>query len=66
MEEQQIQEFIHRAALDNIMRQELVCDPAGVLAREGFSPRVAGIILRLIPHLTFDRPLDSAERWWHV
>jgi hypothetical protein len=66
MEEQQIQEFVHRAMLDKAMRQELICNPAGVVAREGFPPRVTGIVLRLIPHLTFDRPLDSAERWWHV
>jgi hypothetical protein len=66
MEEQQIQEFVHQAMLDEAMRQELICNPAGVVARESFSPRVTGIVLRLIPHLTFDRPLDSAERWWHV
>lgn len=66
MEEQQIQEFVHRAALDKAIRQELVCDPARVLAREALSPRVTGIILRLIPHLAFDCPLDSAEKWWHV
>jgi len=66
MEEQQIQEFVHRAMLDKVLRQELICNPAGVVARAGFSPRVTGIILRLIPYLTFDRPLASAERWWHV
>jgi len=66
MEELQIQEFVHRVALDQGMQQALVRDPVGVLAREGFSPRVAKILLRLVPHLTFDRPLDSAEKWWHV
>lgn len=66
MEEQQIQEFVHRALLDQARRQELAHDPAGVVAREGFSPRVARVILRLVPHLALDAPLDSAGRWWHV
>jgi hypothetical protein len=66
MEEQQIQEFVHRAMLDQAIWQELVCDPAGVVAREGLSPRVARVLTRLVSHLAVDRPLDTAGRWWHV
>ena len=66
MEEQQLQEFVHRVALDKEIQRELVRDPVGVLARESLTPRVAGIVLRLVPHLTFDCPLASAEKWWHV
>lgn len=66
MEEQQIQEFVHRALANETLRVELASNPAGVLAREGFSLRVERIIARLTPYLAFDRPLDSDEKWWHA
>ena len=66
MEEQEIQEFVHRVVMDETVRRELACDPAGVVRRSGFSPRVARIIFRLVPYLAFDRPLDSPEKWWHA
>lgn len=66
MEEEQIEEFVHRVAADPVRRQELMRDPQGVIAREGFAPHVARVILRLVPHLAFDAPLGAADRWWHV
>lgn len=66
MEEQQIQDFVHQAMLDQALRQELVRDPQALLARAGFSPRVARVLLQMVPHLAFEAPLDSAGRWWHV
>lgn len=66
MEEQQIQEFVQRAMQNEALRVELGSDPLGVIAREGFSARVAEIILRLTPHLAFERPLNTVEKWWHA
>ncbi len=66
MEEQEIQEFVHRVVMDETARRELASDPTGVVTRSGFSPRVAQIIFRLVPYLAFDRPLDPAEKWWHA
>lgn len=66
MEEQQIQDFVHRIALDGMMRQQLASDPAGVLRLQEFSPRVFQILSRLVPHLAFDQPLSTTEKWWHV
>jgi hypothetical protein len=66
MEEQQIQAFVHRVSVDNAMRCALAADPTGVVMHEGFSPRVAQILFRLVPHLAFDQPLVSQEKWWHA
>jgi hypothetical protein len=66
MEEQQIQAFVHKISVDNAMRGALAADPVGMVMREGFSPRVAQIIFRLVPHLAFDQPLVSQEKWWHA
>jgi hypothetical protein len=66
MEEQQIQEFIHKALADEAVRAELASDAAGVIRREGFSPRVERILSRLMPYLAFDGPLESDEKWWHA
>lgn len=66
MEEQQIQEFVQRATRSEALRAELGRDPQGVVAREGFSSRVAEIILCLVPHLAFERPLNAVGKWWHV
>lgn len=66
MEEQQIQEFVQRATRSEALRAELGRDPLGVVTREGFSSRVAEIILCLAPHLAFERPLNATGKWWHV
>lgn len=66
MEEQQIQEFVHRVASDENVRRELIRNPASVIKRQGFSPRVARIIARLVPQLTFEQPMQSNEKWWHA
>lgn len=66
MEEQQIQEFVHRAVMDQAIRNEIALDPTGVIGRADLSPRVVDILIRLAPYLAFDRPLDSDEKWWHA
>lgn len=66
MEEQQIQEFIHRVSVDQTIRYKLINDPSGVIACQGFSPRVALIISRLLPHLASGQAMQSAEQWWHA
>lgn len=66
MEEQQIQDFVHQVAVDDEVRQHLAGDPAGVIMLQEFSPRVAQIISRLVPHLAFEQPVDSNEKWWHA
>ena len=51
MEEQIIQEFVHRVSTDENLRKELATGSDGVLMREGFSPRVARVLSRMVPHL---------------
>lgn len=64
MEEQQIQDFVHRISIDEKFRKELASDPEGVIMREGSSPRVAQIVKRLVTQLPFDKLLDPPKRWW--
>ena len=64
MEEQQIQNFVHRVSNDEILRKELASDPNTVIMREGFSPRVARIISRLVPHLAMSQELEPSLYWW--
>ena len=64
MEEQQIQDFVHRVSNDEVLRTELTTDPESVLGRENFSPRVAQIVRRLVPHLTLYTSFDSPNFWW--
>jgi hypothetical protein len=66
MEEQIIQEFVHRASTDEHLRKELASDPDGVIMREGFSPRVARVISRLVPHLLAGQSVGSENKptWW--
>lgn len=64
MEEQQIQDFVHQASSDEQLRKELATNPNGVIERQGFSPRVAQIVLRLVPHLAMDKPLEPSLTWW--
>lgn len=65
MEEQQIQDFVHRASKDEAFRKELANNLDGVIMREGFSPRVARIVTQLVPHLALDKPLEPSLTWWH-
>lgn len=65
MEEQEIQDFVHRASEDETLRKELASDPEGVITREGFSPRVASVLARLVPHLALDEPLGPGLHWWN-
>ena len=64
MEEKQIQEFVHRVSNNENLRKELAQNPDGVIMREGFSPRVARIVTRLVPHLTLQRLVDGPDQWW--
>jgi hypothetical protein len=64
MEEQQIQDFVHRISTDEKLREELARDPDGLMMREGFSPRVAQIVSRLVPHLAMDEPMGPSLSWW--
>lgn len=64
MEELQIQEFVHRVSTDEDLRKELASAPDSVIMREGFSPRVARIIMRLVPHLAMEKPLEPSLWWW--
>ncbi len=64
MEEQQIRDFVHRASTDETLRKELASNADVVIMREGFSPRVARIIARLVPYLSVDRKLEVSFNWW--
>ena len=65
MEEQLIQDFVHRVSRDEELRKELASDPTTVIMREGFSPRVARIIARLVPQLALDQSLEPSLRFWN-
>ncbi len=58
MEEKQIRDFVHRVSQDESLRSALTQDPNSVIMREGFSPRVAQVIAKLVPHFS----ADSLER----
>jgi hypothetical protein len=64
MEEQQIKEFVHRVSCDEELRKELAQNPDGVLMREGFSPRVMQVVMRLVPHLTVSSSVDFRPNYW--
>ena len=65
MEEQQIRDFVHRVSNDEKLQKELASDPNSVIMREGFSPRVARIMTRLVPQLTMDQELEPSFTWWN-
>lgn len=65
MEEQQIRDFVHRASTDEALKKELASNADAVIMREGFSPRVARIIARLVPYLSVERELEVSFGWWH-
>ncbi len=64
MEEQLIQDFVHRVSQDEELRKELASNPDAVIMREGFSPRVARVITRLVPQLALDKSLGPSPGWW--
>jgi hypothetical protein len=64
MEEQQIRDFVHRVSNDEKLQKELASDPNSVIMRESFSPRVARILVRLVPQLTMDQELEPSFTWW--
>ena len=64
MEEQQIRDFVYRVSEDEVLRQELASNPDGVLEREHFSPRVAEIVRKLVPHMTFHTAFATPNQWW--
>lgn len=66
MEEQQIQDFVHRIALDGRVRSEMASNPAGILQLQDFSPRVLQIFSLLMPYFVLDSPVVSTEKWWHA
>jgi hypothetical protein len=65
VEEQIIQEFVHRVSTDENLRQELATTPDSVIMREGFSPRVARVVARLVPHMTVEQSIGSAYQFWN-
>lgn len=66
MEEQIIQEFVHRVSTDENLRKELATEPDSVMMREGFSPRVARVLTRMVPHLLAGQSVgDENKPWWN-
>ena len=65
MEEQQIRDFVHRVSTEETLRTELVSNPQSVIEREGFSPRVAQVVMRLVPHFALDKEVKTSFSWWH-
>ena len=65
MEEQIIQEFVHRVSSDENLRKELAANPESVIMREGFSPRVARVVARLAPHLKMEQSIGPTFGFWH-
>ncbi|HZR44070.1 MAG TPA: hypothetical protein VFB12_28410 [Ktedonobacteraceae bacterium] len=66
MEEKQILDFVHRVSHDETLCKEVINNPDHVIMRENFSPRVAQIITRLIPHLAANQlePLTPSLKFW--
>jgi Holliday junction resolvasome RuvABC ATP-dependent DNA helicase subunit len=65
VEEEQIQNFVHRVSQDGTLREELEMHPEEVINREHFTPRVAQIILKLVPFLTVVKDdIDIQKTWW--
>jgi len=66
MEEKQLLEFVQRVSEDETLRKELTNDPDSVIMRESFSPRVARVVMRLVPHMSamqWKEPAGSLN-WW--
>ena len=65
MEEQQIRDFVHRVSTEETLRTELASNPQSVIEREGFSPRVAQVVMRLVPHFAIIKNDDDKHSWWY-
>ncbi len=64
MEVQQIRDFVHRVSQDETLRGELAAHPDKVIASERFSPRVARVVARLVPHLTLENEEKQGPSFW--
>ena len=64
MEEQQIQNIVHRVSTNEALRQELARDPQAFVQREGLSSSVARVIMKLVPKLTLTNTPNGTESWW--
>ncbi len=65
MEEQQIQNFVHRVAQDKALREELEMHPEDVISRENFTPLVAQVILKLVPVMNVANIHNVVSfTWW--
>ncbi len=62
IEEQLIKEFVHRVSTEETLRTALASDAKSVIEREGFSPRVTQVLMRLFPHLTMNQTAPLG--WW--
>jgi len=58
-EERQITEFVARFSTVSADSSEMAANPSEAMKRAGFSPRVAQIVTRLVPHLSLDQSLDQ-------
>ncbi|TMC15794.1 MAG: hypothetical protein E6J33_10580 [Chloroflexi bacterium] len=58
-EERQITEFVARFSTVGADSSEMAANPSEAMKRAGFSPRVAQIVTRLVPHLSLDQSLDQ-------
>ena len=58
-EERQITEFVGRFSTVSADSSEMAANPSEAMKRAGFSPRVAQIVTRLVPHLSLDQSLDQ-------
>lgn len=67
LEEQQIQDYVHKMVLDERVRQAVLGEAAGVSVFQDVSPRVAQILARLAPSLDFEqRSAGTSAKWWHA
>ena len=64
MEEQQIRDFVHRVSTEETLRTELANNPQSVIERENFSPKVAQVIMQLVPHLALAKEMKPSLQWW--
>lgn len=66
MDVQVVKDFVSRVSRDERLRQEVVRDAEGVSQREGFSPMVSAVVLRLVPHLSLAQKSPGvAFNWWN-
>lgn len=67
LEEQQIQDYVHKIVLDERVRYAVLGEAAGASMLQDVSPRVTQILACLAPYLAFDlRPANPPAKWWHA